>query len=194
LLFFHGQGGNLSSPAAIFRALTADGNGLLAVEYRGYPGSTGMPTEGGLLHDADAAYARALALGIPARHIVAFGESLGSGVAVALAAHHEVGALILESPYTSTVDIAAHRFWMFPVRLVMLDQFHSDERITQVAAPVLIIHGTADTVIPYSFGKKLFELAKEPKTFITVPDGEHAPITAVMPQVLQWIEQAIPQT
>lgn len=191
ILFFHGQGGSIATPSETLKGLTLDGNGILAVEYRGYPGSTGKPSETGLLLDAEAAYAKALALGISANHIVAFGQSLGSGVAVALAAGHPVGAVILESPYTSTIDVAAERFWMFPVRLVMLDQFHSDQRIAAVRAPLLIVHGTLDSSIPITFGKKLFALAEEPKTFITVRDGGHLPINAVMPSVRQWIARAV---
>ena len=101
----------------------------------------------------------------PAR-IVAMGESLGTGVAIDLAARHQVGALVLDSPYSSIVDVAAAHYWMFPVRLLMRDQFRSDEKIGEVAAPVLMVHGTADATIPIRFGEKLFALAKEPKDFL----------------------------
>jgi fermentation-respiration switch protein FrsA (DUF1100 family) len=190
ILYFHGNANGLADRAERFAALTASGDGLLAVEYRGYPGSTGSPSEAGLLRDGEATYAQALALGFPAARIVAMGESLGSGVAVDLAARHEVGALVLDSPYSSTADVAAARFWMFPVRLLMRDQFRSDEKIGKVAAPVLMAHGTADATIPIRFAERLFSLANPPKEFIRVDGGSHLALGLVIPQVLRWIDQA----
>ncbi len=191
ILYFHGNANGIGDRGMRFRELTASGAGLLAVEYRGYPGSTGRPSEDGLLRDGEATYAKALALGIPAARVVAMGESLGTGVAVDLAAHHPVGALVLDSPYSSTVDVAAARFWMFPVRWLMRDQFRSDEKIGKVAAPVLMVHGAADTVIPIRFGEKLFALANQPKEFIRVEGEGHLALGAAIPQVLRWIDQAM---
>ena len=119
------------------------------------------------------------------------GESLGTGVAVDLAARHEVGALVLDSPYSSTVDVAAARYWMFPVRLLMRDQFRSDEKIGKVAAPVLMIHGAADAAIPIRFGEKLFALANQPKQFIRLDGVGHLALGPATAQVLQWIDQAV---
>jgi fermentation-respiration switch protein FrsA (DUF1100 family) len=167
---------------------------LLAVEYRGYPGSTGSPSEQGLLSDGAAGYAKALALGVPAARIVAMGESLGTGVAVDLAARHEIGALVLDSPYSSTADVAATRYWMFPVRLLMRDQFRSDAKVAKVKAPVLMVHGTADATIPIRFGEKLFALANEPKQFVRVEGEGHLALGSVIPQVLQWIDQTMART
>jgi hypothetical protein len=194
ILYFHGNSNGLADTGERFRELTETGDGLLAVEYRGYPGSTGFPSEQGLLRDAEATYAEALALGVPAGRIVAMGESLGSGVAVDLAARREVGALVLDSPYSSVVDVAAARLWMFPVRGLMSDTFHSDEKIGKVSAPVLMVHGTADATIPIRFGEKLFALAGEPKRFIRVEGGGHPAMGTVIPQVLQWIDEAMART
>jgi uncharacterized protein len=189
ILYFHGNANGLANRGERFQALTASGDGLLAVEYRGYPGSTGSPSEGGLLSDGEAAYAQALALGVPAARIVVMGESLGTGVAVDLAARHRVGALVLDSPYSSIVDVAAARFWMFPVRLLMRDQFRSDEKIGGVAAPVLMVHGTADGTIPIRFAEKLFALAKAPKDFLPVEGAGHLALGLIIPKVLRWIDQ-----
>jgi fermentation-respiration switch protein FrsA (DUF1100 family) len=191
LLYFHGNGGNLAIQAGMLQAITAAGNGVLAVEYRGYPGSTGSSSEQGLLLDAEAAYAKAQALGIPDAKIVVFGQSLGSGVAVALAARHKVGALVLDSPFTSAQAVASRLYWMFPVGWVMKDPFHSDERITKVTAPLLIVHGTADPVIPFDLGETLFGLANQPKTFIKVNGMGHLAIGAALPQVLDWIGRTV---
>jgi uncharacterized protein len=190
ILYFHGNANGLADRGQRFRELTASGDGLLAVEYRGYPGSTGQPSEDGLLRDGEATYAKAIALGFAPARIVAMGESLGTGVAVALAARHQIGALVLDSPYSSIADVAAARFWMFPVRLLMRDPFHSDEKIGAVAAPVLMVHGTADATVPIRFGEKLLALANEPKDFIRVQGGGHLALGAVIPQVLQWIDRA----
>lgn len=191
ILYFHGNASGLANRGFLFQELTASGDGLLAVEYRGYPGSTGWPSEDGLLRDGEATYAKALALGVPAARIVAMGESLGTGVAVDLAARHEVGALVLDSAYSSIVDIAAARLWMLPVRLLMRDTFRSDEKIGKVAAPVLMVHGTADAIVPIRSGEKLFALANKPKDFIRIDDAGHPALATVVPQVLQWIDQAM---
>jgi uncharacterized protein len=119
------------------------------------------------------------------------GESLGTGVAVDLAARHRVGALVLDSPYSSIVDVAAARYWMFPVRLLMRDQFHSDQKIGEVASPALIVHGTADATIPIRYAEKLFALAREPKEFVRVDGAGHLALGSVIPEVLRWIDRTM---
>ena len=172
ILYFHGNGDFLAGFFGRFHDLIADGTGVIALSYRGYAGSSGHPSERGLLSDAAAAYAFAVARYDAAR-IVAWGFSLGTGVAVALAADRPVGRLILEAPYTSTADMAASLFWFMPVRLVMRDQFRSDERIGRVTIPLLIMHGDRDPAIPIHFGERLFALAHEPKQFVRFPEGGH---------------------
>lgn len=105
--------------------------------------------------------------------IVVWGFSLGTGPAVALAAGQPVGKLILEAPYTSTVDVAAAMMPFLPVSVLMKDQFRSDELIGRVTAPVLIMHGARDPGIPIRLGERLFALAREPKLFVRFPDGWH---------------------
>jgi fermentation-respiration switch protein FrsA (DUF1100 family) len=172
VLYFHGNGGALRYRVERFRALTADGTGLLALSYRGYGGSTGSPTEDGLLADAAAAYGFAAAR-TPAERIALWGESLGSGVAIALAAEHNVARLVLEAPFSSAVDIGARVYWFLPVRWLMKDQFRSDLRVARVKVPILILHGTADGVVPISFGERLFGLANEPKRMLRINGGGH---------------------
>jgi uncharacterized protein len=172
VLFFPGNGDVLAGRVSRFKGITAGGIGLVALSYRGYAGSSGAPSEQGLLQDAAAAYAFTLARYDPAR-IVAWGFSLGTGVAVALASEHRIEKLILESPYTSTVDIAGALFPIVPVSLLMRDQFHSDRRIARVAVPLLIMHGSNDPTIPIGFGERLFALANEPKQFVRFPGGGH---------------------
>src|SRR5215468_9855482 len=148
-----------------FRDLTADGTGLVALSYRGYGGSSGAPTEAGLVNDALAAYAFTRAR-YPAERIVLWGESLGSGVAVALAAEKPVGHLILQSPFTSAADVGAQRYWFVPVGLLMKDQFRSDLRIGKVTAPVLVLHGDRDNIVPMALAERLYGLINAPKRFV----------------------------
>jgi uncharacterized protein len=192
VLYFHGNAGALRLRAERFGAITADGTGLLGLSYRGYGGSSGTPTETGLLADADAAYAFAATRYVPDR-IVLWGESLGTAVAVALASQRKVAGVILESPFTSAADLGASVYWFMPVRLLMKDQFHSDERIGRVTAPVLIIHGTADNVVPMSYGEKLFALANEPKRLVRIPGGGHVNLDGFGAQALTraFIAQAV---
>jgi fermentation-respiration switch protein FrsA (DUF1100 family) len=172
VLYFHGNGDFLAGFFGRFRQIIADGTGVVALSYRGYAGSSGQPSEWGLLQDAAAAYAFTTAR-YSAEKIVAWGFSLGTGVAVTLAAEQPVGKLILEAPYTSLADVAASLFPIFPVRLVMKDQFRSDERIARVSAPLLIMHGARDATIPIMFGERLFARAHEPKQFVRFPEGDH---------------------
>ena len=172
VLFFHGNGEVLAGRVSRFRGITADGTGLVALSYRGYAGSTGKPSEQGLLNDAAAAYAFTAARYKP-EQIVAWGFSLGTGVAVALAADHPVGKLILEAPYTSIADVAAPMFRLVPVHRLLRDQFHSDERIARVTASLLIMHGEKDPTILIRFAERLFALAREPKQFVRFPEGGH---------------------
>ncbi|HWP26737.1 MAG TPA: alpha/beta hydrolase [Xanthobacteraceae bacterium] len=172
VLYFHGNGGALRYRVQRFRAFMRDGNGLVALSYRGYGGSTGAPTEAGLLADAEAAYAFAAARYAPER-LVLWGESLGGGVAVALAARRHVGRVVLEAAFTSAADVGAAVYWFLPVRLLMKDQFRSDQRIGQVKAPLLFLHGTNDNVVPLALGERLFALANEPKHMVRFPGGGH---------------------
>jgi uncharacterized protein len=172
VIYFHGNAEIVASRAKRHRQLTADGIGLVALSYRGYMGSTGSPTEGGLLHDAEAAY-RFTTSRFPSCPVVLWGHSLGSGVAVALASRHQVAKIILEAPFSSTVDVAAGMLPFVPVRWLMHDQFRSDQRIGAVHAPLLILHGARDRVIPIALGEHLFALAHEPKRFVRFPDGRH---------------------
>jgi uncharacterized protein len=172
VLYLHGNGASLRWRLDRFRALTADGTGLVALSYRGYGGSSGSPTEAGLISDAETAYAFAAARYAPSR-IALWGESLGTGVAVALAAEKPVGFVVLQSPFTSAADVAAERYWFAPVRLLMKDQFRSDLRIGKVTAPVLVLHGDRDNVVPFGLGERLYGLIDAPKRFVRFPGAGH---------------------
>jgi uncharacterized protein len=161
-LFLHGNGDSLDKRAVRFQAMVKNGEGLLAVSYRGYGGSTGSPSEEGLHADALAAYTW-LVERMPPERIVVHGYSLGTAVAVKLASEHTIKALAL----------AKLRYGMFPVAWLMKDPFPSDERITRVKAPVIILHGTADPTVPFAQGRALYEKAPDPKQFIAYEGANH---------------------
>jgi hypothetical protein len=191
ILYFHGNAGALADRVPRFRTFTARGYGLLAVSYRGYGGSTGSPTQIGLMRDGEAAYREARARGYDGGRIVILGASLGTGVATALAARHQTAALVLEAPYLSALDVASAHYPYFPVRWLMLDRFRSDLAIPGVHVPVLMVHGEEDDVVPISSARRLFGLANEPKTFVRVPGGGHLVLERadVFPRMCEWIDE-----
>jgi fermentation-respiration switch protein FrsA (DUF1100 family) len=172
VLYFQGNAGGLDLRADRFRRLVADGTGLLALNYRGYGGSSGSPSEAGLIADAFAAYDFAAARHPPGR-IMLWGESLGTAFAVALAAERPVTRVLLESPFTSIADVAAAVYWFAPVRLLIKDAFRSDKRIGNVTAPMLVIHGEDDAVVPIRFAERLYALITAPKRFVRLPGAGH---------------------
>jgi fermentation-respiration switch protein FrsA (DUF1100 family) len=178
VLYLHGNGGSIGYRAGRFARLASLGWGVMMLEYRGYGGNPGTPTETGLTQDAQAGYNALLALGIPPNHIILWGESLGTGVAVRLAASVQVGAVLLEAPYTSIGAIAKQRFPWLPVDLLLRDRFDLIGRIGAVHAPVLVMTGARDTIVPPAMGKAVYEAANEPKQFWLAPDAGHNDLAA----------------
>lgn len=172
-LFFDGNGGRPQIWSGRWRRIADMGAGFLAVYYRGYSGSTGRPTEHGLHLDARAGYDWLIAHDYTPQDIVIHGFSLGTGVAVRLASERPARALMLEAPFTSVDDVAAAYVTPIAASLIQ-DRFRSREWIGDVHAPVLIVHGDADTVIPFAQGQRLYELANEPKMFVRMPGSDHA--------------------
>jgi len=171
--YFHGNGGNVGGRDEKARQILERGYGLLLAGYRGYGGNPGSPSERGLIEDGRAWLDRLEELGVPAPGVLLYGESLGSGVATALALERPAAALVLEAPYTSIVDVAAARYWFVPVRWLLRDRFDTRSRLPGVTSPVLIVHGTADRVIPVAHGDALFAVAPEPKRLVRIEGGGH---------------------
>lgn len=172
VVYFHGNGGNISYRAARVSLMQRAGIGVLMMTYPGFGGSTGRPTETRIMSDARAAYAWLEQHGAKGR-IAVFGESLGSGVAVQLAASRPVVGVVLDSPFSSAVDVAGYHYPYLPVRWLMWDRFDSMAHIGKVRAPLLIVHGDRDPVVPHELGRRLFQAANEPKRLVTLPDGGH---------------------
>lgn len=173
ILFLHGNAGAMSDRADRLAFYQSRGFGAAFLSWRGYGGSSGRPTEPGLLIDAKTAYDHLRESGIDAGQIVLVGESLGTGVAVQTAARTAVGAVVLEAPFTAAVDVAQRSYPWVPVGLLMKDQFRSRNHIASIRAPLLVLHGEADRVIPFAFGKTLFALASEPKSFLSLGQVGH---------------------
>jgi len=171
IMVFHGN-----ADAAIYQgqkgvALAEAGFGVLLVEYRGYPGSTGSASEGGLFIDGRAAYD--FIAGQTEGPIGLYAHSLGTGVAVKLASEREVFAVVLESPFDSLMAVAQRRMPWLPMGWLLKHKFRSDQVIDKVKAPILMIHGRQDKVIPIQHGKRLEELAPEGVRFLEIKDAGH---------------------
>lgn len=176
LLMFHGNGGDISNGGRQehYAALRRLGLHLLTFDYRGYGESAGDPTEAGIYRDADAAYAYLRdTLGVPPERVLIFGHSLGSAVAVDLASRVQSRALILEGAFTSVPDVGQRTYFFLPVRLMARNRFASDEKISRVAVPKLFLHASADEVIPYDLGRRLFDIAPGPKRFVPLAGGHN---------------------
>jgi len=173
ILYFHGNAANAANRAPKIETIRANGLGVFYLNNRGYGGSGGSPTEEDNVADAIAAYDHLTGLGVPADRIVAFGESLGSGQAVRLAAERPVAALVLEAPLTSTVDVARSTYFWLPLGLLITDKYDNEQNIRSVRAPVLVLHGEQDSVIPVEMGRRVYRAANEPKRIELFPHGTH---------------------
>lgn len=178
IVFFHGNAQHLGYRVSKLRWFISEGYGVLLVGYRGYGGNPGKPTEEGLYKDGRAALAFLKERGVASKDIVLYGESLGTAVATRMAfemaeAGKPVRALVLESPFTSIVDVGAFHYPYLPVRWLALDKYDSLFIIGSVKTAVMVIHSRGDEVVPFGFGQKIYETAKEPKHALFVNDGGH---------------------
>jgi hypothetical protein len=176
VLYLHGNSGNLLGLRHRIAQFAALGWGAMMLEWRGYGGNPGTPGEAGFLRDARAALAALASQGVPPGRIALWGESLGSGIAVALAAEqpHAIGALLLESPYTSMLAIAQGHFPWLPLRWLLRDHYDSLSRIGAVNVPILIMTGGRDEVIPPWMSDHLAAAARAPVERRFAPEAGHA--------------------
>lgn len=190
VLFFPGNADRAGNYAFLARALAAHGIGLLAISYRGYPGSTGSPSEDGLLTDGLAAFDWLSVQGDSA--IVLLGQSLGSGIAVNTAAERPAGGVILVSAYLSVLSLAKNQYPFLPVAALIKDPFRSDLRITEVTQPKLFIHGRRDDIIPLSSGEALYRIAPEPKRMLIYDAAGHNDIWTddMTAEIVRFVEEA----
>lgn len=173
LVYFHGNAGHIGERDYKVREIVEAGYGLLLATYRYNAGAGGKASEQALLSDARRAIAYVRDRGISEQRIVLYGESLGTGVAVAMATEHNVCGLILETPYTSIADVAHSRYWFAFAKWLVRDRYDSLARIGKVSAPILLFHGDADRTIPIRFAERLYDAAPEPKEAHFFPGGSH---------------------
>lgn len=172
LLICHGNGGNISHRLDLYDLLLQTGVNVFAFDYRGYGRSAGRPNEEGTYRDAQAAHAWLVKRGFAATNIIAYGESLGGGIASELAVRETVGGLVLHSTFTSVTDVGAELFPYLPVRTLGSIRYNTRSKLPRIHVPVLILHGLLDTLIRFHHAEKNLAAANEPKTLVLI-DGDH---------------------
>ncbi len=173
ILFFHGNAGKIDNRIYKLNELSKLDINYLIFAYRGFSGNKGKPNEQGLYKDARAAKYYLNLNNIPDNNIILYGESLGTSVAVDLAKDHNFSGIILESPFTSMVTLAQKYYPYLPAKILLKDKYESYKKIKSVKSPILIMHGENDNIVPFSMGKKMYDLANEPKYFYFPKYDDH---------------------
>lgn len=173
ILYFHGNAGSLETRSERIRKYMARGFGVFMMTYRGFGGSSGEPSESSNVADAILAFNALTGSGVDPLDVIVYGESLGTGVAVQVAEEKRVAGLVLDAPYTSMVDLAALHHPFIPGRWFMTDRYETRRHIAKITAPLLVLHGEEDVVVPVAMGREIFSRAPEPKTLKTFPGAGH---------------------
>ena len=173
ILFFHGNAGSLKNRTYKLNHFKDLKVNFLIFAWRGFNGNKGKPSEIGLYKDAESAIRWLKMKGINEKDIILYGESLGTGVAVEIAQNKNYAGIILESPFTSMVNMGKKHYPFFPIRFLLKDKFESYKKLNNISVPILIMHGKVDKIVPYDMGKKMYELANEPKFFYSQEYGDH---------------------
>ena len=173
ILFFHGNAGSLKNRTYKLNHFKDLNVNFLIIAWRGFSGNKGKPNETGLYEDGESAIRWLKTKGIDEKNIILYGESLGTSIAVEIAQNKNYAGIILESPFTSMLDMGQKYYPFFPVRFLLKDKFESYKKIANISMPLLIMHGKVDKIVPYEMGKRMYELANEPKFFYTQEYGDH---------------------
>lgn len=193
IVLFHGSFENIGDIAGLANAFKDRGYGFFFCEYRGFGGSPGDPSEEGVYADARAALKWLRDGGYQQKQLLYWGASLGTGIAVQMAAENAPGYLVLQSPYSNLVDVASNRYFMFPVRQLLEDHFDSLGKIGKVKAPLLVVHGTDDRTVPIEFARQLFAAANQPKIFYTLHGAGHLGLYGYVVEILlNWLDKQRP--
>lgn len=188
VVYFHGNGGTLYGSLVATEQVAALGYGMLLVEYRGYGGNAGTPSEQGFYADGRAALAFLAERDIAEGQIILMGNSIGTGTAVQLATEITPKALVLSVPFTSLPDVASEVLWWLPVRALIRDRYDNQTKIAQIDAPTLIVHGSADTLIPYQQGEALAEASPDAEFILFDGEGHDLIFTsAVQVAQAEWL-------
>ena len=173
ILFLHGNAGSLENRIHKINHFNDMDVNFLIIAWRGFSGNKGKPTENGLYIDAKSAVKWLTNKGVNEENIIIYGESLGTGVTTEIAQNKNFAGIILESPFTSMVDAGADKYPIFPIRLLLKDKYESDKKIKNIKSPILIMHGEVDKIVPFWMGKKMYELANEPKYYYFSKYDDH---------------------
>ena len=163
ILFLHGNAGSLENRIHKINHFKNINVNFIIISWRGFSGNKGKPTEMGLYEDANSAIRWLNFNGIQNEKIIIYGESLGTGVAIEISQNKNFAGVILESPFTSMVDAGKEKYPFLPIKFLLKDKYESDKKIKNVTSPILVMHGKVDTIVPFSMGKKMYELANKPK-------------------------------
>ena len=163
LIYFHGNAGSLENRIHKLNHFEEMNINFLIIAWRGFSGNKGTPSEQGLYEDGKSAINWLIKKGVEEKNLIIYGESLGTGVATQLAQNNNFAGIILETPFTSMVHAAKIFYPYVPVNLILKDKFENYKKIKNINSPILVMHGEADQIVPFSMGKKIYEIANEPK-------------------------------
>ena len=163
LVYFHGNAGSLENRIHKLNHFKDMNINFLIIAWRGFSGNKGKPTEQGLYEDGKSAIEWLMKKGVNEKNLILYGESLGTGVATHLAQNKRYAGIILETPFTSMIDAAKTFYPYIPVSLLLKDKFENYKKVKNIKSPILVMHGEVDQIVPFSMGKKIYEIANEPK-------------------------------
>ena len=163
ILYLHGNAGSLENRIHKINHFNNININFLLLAWRGFSGNEGKPTEQGLYQDARSAVKWLINQGVTEENIIIYGESLGTGVATEIAQNKNFAGVILESPFTSMIDLGKKYYPIFPVKLLLKDKYESEKKIKNLKSPLLVMHGKKDKIVPFYMGEKIFDMANNPK-------------------------------
>ena len=173
IIYFHGNAGTLDNRIHKLNHFKNMKVNFLIIAWRGFSGNQGSPSEKGLYIDGQSAVNWILKQGVLEENIILYGESLGTGIATEIAQHKSFAGIILETPFTSMINAAKEFYPYIPVNLLLKDKYENFKKIKNINSPILIMHGEKDTIVPFSMGEKMYQLANEPKYFYFTKHDDH---------------------
>ena len=163
LVYFHGNAGSLENRIHKLNHFQDMNINFLIIAWRGFNGNKGKPSERGLYVDGKSAIDWLKKKGVDEKNLILYGESLGTGIATHLAQNKNYAGVILETPFTSMVDAAKNFYPYIPINLLLKDKFENFKKVKNINTPILVMHGEVDQIVPFSMGKKIYEIANNPK-------------------------------
>jgi len=173
ILFLHGNAGSLENRIHKINHFKDMNINFLIIAWRGFSGNKGQPSEQGLYNDANSAVEWLKSNGVLEQNIIIYGESLGTGIATEISQNRNFAGIILESPFTSMIAAGKDKYPYLPIKILLKDKYESDKKIKNIKSPILVMHGKADSIVPFSMGKKIYELANQPKYFYFPEYDDH---------------------